>query len=287
MSGEPPVGSGGDAPREEPAAGRGEPPPAGPPPAPPFTGRRFDRFTERAKRSLVLAQEEGRLLAHNYIGTEHILLGLIRAGEGGAAAVLHGFGVELDTVRAAVEHTIGRGDRLVVGEVSLAPRVRKVIELAVEQARRLGNNYVGTEHLLLGIVIEGEGVAAGVLEALGVDLGAVRARLLQALASPEARVAEPAPAARTNVLTCRLDDADLAAIDTLLEAGVRTTRSEAASWLIHAGIQANRTLFAQVESTVAEIRHLRGRAQSLAQQAMDAAPDAGAEPGAGPPGGAS
>ena len=145
-----------------------------------------------------------------------------------------------------------------------------MIELAVEQAKRLGHIHVGTEHLLLGIVVEGEGIAAGVLESLGVSPENVRAQVLQMVASPEGRAGEPAPAARNNVLTCRVDDADLAAIDTLLEAGVRTTRSEAASWLIHAGIQANRALFAQVESTVAEIRQLRGRAQSLAQQAMEA-----------------
>ncbi len=237
---------------------------------------------------LVLAQEEGRRFNHNYIGTEHLLLGLLRVEEGIAAKVLHALGVELNQARGAVEHIIGRGDRTVVGAVSLAPRVKKVIELAVEQAKRLGHIHVGTEHLLLGIVVEGEGIAAGVLESLGVSLEHARAQVLAAIASPEGRAGEPAPAARNNVLTCRVDDADLAAIDTLLEAGVRTTRSEAASWLIHAGIQANRALFAQVESTVAEIRQLRGRAQSLAQQAMEApaevpGPRAGAEGAGGAP----
>ncbi|MDQ3700653.1 MAG: hypothetical protein M3442_07005, partial [Chloroflexota bacterium] len=257
---------------------------AGPPPAAPgLSGRRFDKFTERAKRVLVLAQEEGRRFNHNYIGTEHLLLGLLREEEGIAAKALQELGVELDQARGAVEYIIGRGDRMVIGDVSMAPRVKKVIELAVAEAKRLGHTHVGTEHLLLGLVIEGEGIAAGVLESLGATMEKVRAQVLQAIASPAARSGEPAPATRNNVLTCRVDDHDLAAIDTLLEAGVRTTRSEAASWLIHAGIRANRALFEQVESTVTEIRQLRGRAQSLAQQVMDVPPITEGQGGADAP----
>jgi len=137
-------------------------------------GDRFDKFTERARKVLTLAQEEATRFNHNYIGTEHLLLGLVREGEGVAAKVLGNLGVELDRVRGAVEFIIGRGDRMIVGEIGLTPRAKKVIELAVDEARRLGHHYIGTEHLLLGLVREGEGIAAGVLESLGVNLEKVR-----------------------------------------------------------------------------------------------------------------
>jgi Clp amino terminal domain, pathogenicity island component len=142
---------------------------------------RFDKFTERARRVLTLAQEEARSFNHNYIGTEHLLLGLIREGGGVAAKVLRSLGVELDTVRSQVEFIIGRGERMIVGEIGLAPRAKKVIELAVDEARRLGHHYIGTEHLLLGLVREGEGIAAGVLQSLGVNLEKVRTQTVQAL----------------------------------------------------------------------------------------------------------
>ena len=125
---------------------------------------RFDKFTDRARKVLTLAQDEAQRFNHNYIGTEHLLLGLVREGEGVAARVLENMNVELPKVRTAVEFIIGRGDRPVVGEVGLTPRAKRVIELAIDEARRLGHNYIGTEHLLLGLVREGEGIAAGVLE---------------------------------------------------------------------------------------------------------------------------
>ncbi len=128
---------------------------------------RFDKFTDRARKVLTLAQDEAQRFNHNYIGTEHLLLGLVREGEGVAARVLENMNVELAKVRTAVEFIIGRGDRPVVGEVGLTPRAKRVIELAIDEARRLGHNYIGTEHLLLGLVREGEGIAAGVLESLG------------------------------------------------------------------------------------------------------------------------
>jgi ATP-dependent Clp protease ATP-binding subunit ClpC len=140
---------------------------------------RFDKFTERAKKVLVLAQEEAQRFNHNYIGTEHLLLGLVREGEGIAAKVLGNLGVELNKVRSAVEFIIGRGDRMVIGDISLTPRAKKVIELSVEEARRLNHNHIGTEHLLLGLVREGEGIAAGVLESLGVNLEKVRSQVIQ------------------------------------------------------------------------------------------------------------
>jgi len=142
---------------------------------------RFDKFTERARKVLSLAQEEAQRFNHNYIGTEHLLLGLVREGEGVAAKVLSNLGVELNKVRSAVEFIIGRGDRLVLGEIGLTPRAKKVIELAVDEARRLNHHYIGTEHLLLGLVREGEGIAAGVLESLGVNLEKVRTQTIQVL----------------------------------------------------------------------------------------------------------
>ena len=135
---------------------------------------RFEKFSERARRVLSLAQEEAHRFNHNYIGTEHVLLGIVRETDGIAAKVLANLGVELDKVRSAVEFIIGRGERAAPGEIGLTPRAKKVIELAVDEARRLNHHHIGTEHLLIGLMREGEGVAAGVLESLGVNLDKVR-----------------------------------------------------------------------------------------------------------------
>src|SRR5881396_3350197 len=142
---------------------------------------RFDKFTERARRVLRFAQEEAQRFNHNYIGTEHLLLGLVREGEGVAATVLTGMSVDLELVRTQVERIVGRGDRMVMGEIGLTPRAKRVIELAVDEARRLNHQYIGTEHLLLGLVREGEGIAAGVLESLGASLDRVRAHVIHVL----------------------------------------------------------------------------------------------------------
>src|SRR5437773_4897710 len=142
----------------------------------------FDRFNDRAKRVLALAQDEAIRFNHNYIGTEHLLLGLVREGEGVAARVLDSLGVELSKVRTAVEFIIGRGDSTTSpSEITLSPRTKKVIELAIDEARKLGHSHVGTEHLLLGLVREGEGIAAGVLESLGVNLDKVRHQVIHVL----------------------------------------------------------------------------------------------------------
>src|SRR5574340_493213 len=146
---------------------------------------RFDKFTERARKVLTLAQEEAQRFNHNYIGTEHLLLGLVREGDGVAAKVLANLGVELNKVRSAVEFIIGRGDRTVTGDIGLTPRAKKVIELEVDEARRLHHYYIGTEHLLLGLVREGEGIAAGVLESLGVSLDKVRAQTIHVLSQSQ------------------------------------------------------------------------------------------------------
>ena len=144
---------------------------------------RFEKFTERARRVLSLAQEEAQRFNHNYIGTEHILLGLVRETDGSAAKVLSNLGVELQKVRAAVEFIIGRGERTAPGEIGLTPRAKKVIELAVDEARRLNHHHIGTEHLLIGLMREGEGVAAGVLESLGINLDKVRGETSSILSS--------------------------------------------------------------------------------------------------------
>ena len=139
----------------------------------------FDKFTERARKVLQLAQEEAQRFNHNYIGTEHLLLGLVREGDGVAAKVLGNMGVQLPKVRSAVEFIIGRGEGAVIGDIGLTPRAKKVLELAVDEGRRLNHHYIGTEHLLLGLVREGEGIAAGVLESLGVNLEKVRSQVMQ------------------------------------------------------------------------------------------------------------
>jgi len=141
----------------------------------------FERFTDRARRVVVLAQEEARMLNHNYIGTEHILLGLIHEGEGVAAKALESLGISLDAVREQVEEIIGKGQQASSGHIPFTPRAKKVLELSLREALQLGHNYIGTEHILLGLIREGEGVAAQVLVKLGADLNKVRQQVIQLL----------------------------------------------------------------------------------------------------------
>lgn len=141
----------------------------------------FERFTDRARRVVVLAQEEARMLSHNYIGTEHILLGLIHEGDGIAAKALESLGVSLEAVRAQVEEIIGQGQQAPSGHIPFTPRAKKVLELSLREALQLGHSYIGTEHILLGLIREGEGVAAQVLQKLGADLNRVRQQVIQLL----------------------------------------------------------------------------------------------------------
>jgi ATP-dependent Clp protease ATP-binding subunit ClpC len=141
----------------------------------------FERFTDRARRTVVLAQEEARLLQHNYIGTEHLLLGLIHEGEGVAAKALESLGIGLAAVRQQVEEIIGRGQQAPSGHIPFTPRAKKVLELALREAIQLGHNYIGTEHILLGLIREGDGVAAQVLVRLGADLNRTRQRVIEVL----------------------------------------------------------------------------------------------------------
>jgi ATP-dependent Clp protease ATP-binding subunit ClpA len=141
----------------------------------------FEKFTDRARRVIVLAQEEARMLDHNYIGTEHLLLGLIHEGQGVAARALESLGVSLEAVRRNVEEMIGRGQETLTGHIPFTPRAKKVLELSLRESQQLGHDYIGTEHILLGLIREGEGVAAQVLVTLGADLSRVRQQVLQLL----------------------------------------------------------------------------------------------------------
>jgi ATP-dependent Clp protease ATP-binding subunit ClpC len=152
----------------------------------------FERFTDRARRVVVLAQEEARMLNHNYIGTEHILLGLIHEGEGVAAKALESLGISLEGVRQQVEEIIGQGQQAPSGHIPFTPRAKKVLELSLREALQLGHNYIGTEHILLGLIREGEGVAAQVLVKLGADLNRVRQQVIQLLSGYAGGKGEPA-----------------------------------------------------------------------------------------------
>jgi len=161
---------------------------------------RFEKFSERARRVLTLAQEEAQHLNHNYIGTEHILLGLVREEDGIAAKVLANLGVGLNKVRASVEFIIGCGEKTSAGETGLTPRARRVIELAIDEARYLGHNYIGTEHLLLGLLREGEGIASGVLDSFGITLEKARAETTRVLSQGAPRSKLTRTASKTPAL---------------------------------------------------------------------------------------
>src|SRR5690242_2014292 len=176
----------------------------------------FERFTDRARRVVVLAQQEARTLNHNYIGTEHILLGLIHEGEGVAAKALESLGISLEAVRQQVEEIIGQGQQAPSGHIPFTPRAKKVLELSLRESLQLGHNYIGTEHILLAMLREGEGVAAQILVKLGADLNRVRQQVIQLLhgypgkrpegspAGPRERGLPPETAARLNEIESRL-----------------------------------------------------------------------------------
>ena len=145
----------------------------------------FERFTDRARRVVVLAQEEARMLNHNYIGTEHILLGLIHEGEGVAAKALESLGISLEGVRQQVEEIIGQGQQAPSGHIPFTPRAKKVLELSLRESLQLGHNYIGTEHILLGLIREGDGVAAQVLVKLGANLNRVRQQVIQLISGQQ------------------------------------------------------------------------------------------------------
>ena len=152
----------------------------------------FERFTDRARRVVVLAQEEARMLHHDHIGTEHILLGLIGEGEGVAAKALESLGISQEAVRQQVEEIIGQDRQAPSGHIPLTPRTKKVLELSLREALQLGHNYIGTEHILLGLIGEGEGVAVQVLVKLGADPSRIRQQVIQLLQGSQGK--EPAAA---------------------------------------------------------------------------------------------
>jgi ATP-dependent Clp protease ATP-binding subunit ClpC len=141
----------------------------------------FERFTDRARRVVVLAQEEARMLNHSFIGTEHILIALIDEGDGVGAKALESLGISLDTVRQQVEEIIGQGQQAPSGHIPFTPRAKKVLQLSLREAEQLGHNYIGTEHILLGLIREGDGVAAQVLVKQGADLNRARQQVIQLL----------------------------------------------------------------------------------------------------------
>ena len=176
----------------------------------------FERFTERARRVVVLAQEEARALNHNYIGTEHILLGLVHDGEGVAAEALESLGISLEAVRLQVEEIIGRGASASTGHIPFTPRAKKVLELSLREALQLGHDYIGTEHILLGLIREGEGVAAQVLQRLGAGLERVRQEVLGLLSGTAPRehpASGPPPESIYRLAGYPLSDRSRAAID--------------------------------------------------------------------------
>jgi ATP-dependent Clp protease ATP-binding subunit ClpA len=157
----------------------------------------FERFTDRARRVVVLAQEEARMLNHDYIGTEHILLGLIHEGEGVAARALESLGISVEAVRQRVEEIIGQGQQLPSGHIPFTPRAKRVLELALREALQLGHHHIGPEHILLGLIREGDGVAAQVLVRLGADLYQVRQQVIELLHGDEGKEKEQSPAGVT------------------------------------------------------------------------------------------
>src|SRR5437764_4514665 len=166
-----------------------------------------NRFTERAQRVILIAQEEAKRLNHDYVGTEHILLGLIALGEGVAAQVLANLGVDLRRVRAEIEKIVGTGDNvMLLGEIPFTPRAKKVLELAVEEAQNMGHNYVGTEHLLLGLIREEEGVAARVLENLGIRLDVVKEEVISLLGEGQPQAPAHSHSSRPKSKTPTLDE---------------------------------------------------------------------------------
>jgi ATP-dependent Clp protease ATP-binding subunit ClpA len=180
----------------------------------------FDRFNDRGKRVLALAQDEAIRFNHNYIGTEHLLLGLVREGEGVAARVLDSLGVELSKVRRSVEFIIGRGDSTTSpSEITLSPRTKKVIELAIDEARKLGHSRVGTAHLLLGLVREGEGIASGVLESLGVSMEKVHHQVIATLG--QQHPSAPPPTARPSRPFDRFSDTSKRALALAQDEAIR------------------------------------------------------------------
>ena len=191
----------------------------------------FKRFTDPARRVVVLAQEEARMLYHNYVGTEHILLGLIHEGEGVAAKALESLNISLEAVRDRIEEIVGQGQAAPTGHIPFTPRAKEVFELSFREALQLGHTHIGTEHILLGLIREGEGVAVQVLQQMGVDLGRAGREVIRLLSGEHTAAAETAGAARSVELAARCascqawlsDSARITALEVQDEQGRPTT----------------------------------------------------------------
>jgi Clp amino terminal domain, pathogenicity island component len=199
---------------------------------PELEGRMFERFTDQARRVVVLAQEQARLLNHNYIGTEHLLLGLLREGNGVAAKALGALGISLEAVRAQVEETVGQGLGAPTGHIPFTPRAKQVLEVSLREALQLGHDSIGTEHILLGIFREGEGVAAQVLAGLGADHAQVRGQVVRLLTGEGE---QPGPRKRQGRLTVPADlldyDEQIAQVRRQKEAAIEAGDVEGAAAL--------------------------------------------------------
>lgn len=222
--------------------------------------KRFKRYTRRARGVVTRAHDEARRLDHPYLGAEHLLLAVTHDGGCNAAHILEDLGAALPEVAESVEFLVHPGDEPFSGDPPHTARLRAAVDLAEEEARSHSHASIGTEDLLLGLLRQGENVAAKVLVPFGVTTELVRDRVQNARFADRECEAE-ATGRKGNVLTCRIDDRDLGVIDSLVEVGIRTTRSDAASWLIRVGIEANRPLVERTNSMLVEMRRLRDEAR--------------------------
>jgi ATP-dependent Clp protease ATP-binding subunit ClpA len=234
----------------------------------------FQQFTDRARRVVVLAQEEARLLNHDYVGTEHLLLGLAHEGQGVAAKALESLGIRLEALRSQVEEAIGRGQRAPSGHLSFTPRAKKVLELSLRESQQLGHNYLGTEHLLLGLVREGEGVAAQVLVKLGADLSRVRQQVIQLLGGsaggPEEAAGtrpvpdEPGEVEEQLAQVRRQKEAAIEAEDFAKAAALRDAEKQLLMRLhLEAVVQEVQRLHGEVQRLHGEVQRLHGEVERL------------------------
>jgi ATP-dependent Clp protease ATP-binding subunit ClpC len=243
----------------------------------------FERFTDRARRVVVLAQEEARMLNHNYIGTEHVLLGLISEGEGVAARVLRTMGVSLEAVRFQVEEIIGQGQTAPPGHLPFTPRAKKVLELSLREALQLGHNYIGTEHILLGLIREGEGVAAQVLQKMGGNLQRVREQVVQTLSgyptSGVTDIHEGVPEIRHHLGKYVFSEEGWAILETAKGAATDLGRSEIGSVdFLLAVITADDARVAQLlDSWGVDIQAVRAKIEQLATEEETIEGSGGAE----------
>ncbi|MGQ0550730.1 MAG: Clp protease N-terminal domain-containing protein [Armatimonadota bacterium] len=227
----------------------------------------FKRFTMRARRVVIHAQEEARRLNRASVGPEHLFLAIAAEREGIGGKVLTKLGTSLDSARDIVESLGGRGDRPAKKkELGFSEDGKKALEFALAEARRLKHNYIGTEHFLLGLFRLESGPIKNVLEQAQLTHEHVQDQVIQLLALPGGPAFRELAEGRTNVVMCRVNDRDLEAIDTLIEAGVRATRSDAAAWLIQTGIEGSKPLFDKLHATVVEIRQLREQAKEIARR---------------------